>query len=101
MKKMFIAMATVMMIFAVAMILGCKKDSSTTGSIEGKPTVKTLRFVFFETPITAQCYGVVEDDGGSPILARGICWNTSGNPTISDNYKNDEIAACIPTYTSC
>ena len=93
MKKMFIAMATVMMIFAVAMILGCKKDSSTTGSIEGKPTVKTLRFVFFETPITAQCYGVVEDDGGSPILARGICWNTSGNPTISDNYKNDEIAA--------
>lgn len=86
-------MATVMMIFAVAMISGCKKDSSTTGSIEGKPTVKTLRFVFFETPITAQCYGVVEDDGGSPILARGICWNTSGNPTISDNYKNDEIAA--------
>lgn len=90
---MFIAMATVMMIIAVAMISGCKKDSSTTGSIEGKPTVKTKSFVLLEIPITAKCYGVVEDDGGSPILARGICWNTSGNPTISDNYKNDEIAA--------
>lgn len=86
-------MITVMMIIAVAMISGCKKDSSTTGSIEGKPTVKTKSLVVLEIPITAKCYGVVEDDGGSPILARGICWNTSGNPTISDNYKNDEIAA--------
>ena len=93
MKKIFKIMAMVTMLVAVAFNFGCKKDSSTTGSIEGKPTVKTKSLVVLEIPITAKCYGVVEDDGGSPILARGICWNTSGNPTISDNYKNDEIAA--------
>ena len=29
--------------------------------------------------------GEITDDGGSAITARGICWGTSENPTISDN----------------
>ena len=29
--------------------------------------------------------GFIEDDGGSAITAKGICWNTSGDPDLSDH----------------
>jgi alpha-tubulin suppressor-like RCC1 family protein len=28
--------------------------------------------------------GNITNDGDSPVTARGVCWNTQGNPTISD-----------------
>ena len=33
---------------------------------------------------SAKCGGDITDDGGSTITARGVCWNTSGNPTLSN-----------------
>lgn len=27
----------------------------------------------------------VSDDGGLPLMEKGICWNTSGNPSLSDS----------------
>jgi uncharacterized protein (TIGR02145 family) len=33
--------------------------------------------------------GTVLTDGGSPVLQRGVCWNTSPNPTIANNFTND------------
>lgn len=32
--------------------------------------------------------GNITDDGGASITARGVCWNTGGNPTIADS-KSD------------
>jgi hypothetical protein len=29
------------------------------------------------------------DDGGETITAKGVCWNTSGTPTIADYFTND------------
>lgn len=29
--------------------------------------------------------GIVNSDGGATVTARGVCWNLTGNPTISDN----------------
>lgn len=37
------------------------------------------------TRTSAVCGGHVSSDGGSAITARGVCWSTSHNPTISDN----------------
>jgi uncharacterized protein (TIGR02145 family) len=37
---------------------------------------------------TAACGGKVTDDGGDPITSRGLCWNTTGNPTVEDNIVN-------------
>ncbi len=34
---------------------------------------------------TANCGGTVVSDGGSPVIARGICWNSSPNPTTANN----------------
>lgn len=41
------------------------------------------------TPGTAHCGGNVITDGGEPVTARGICWNTTGSPTIDDSFTVD------------
>jgi uncharacterized protein (TIGR02145 family) len=37
------------------------------------------------TQTTATGGGNITDQGGAPVTERGVCWNTSGNPTISDS----------------
>lgn len=41
------------------------------------------------TQTTAVSGGNVTDDGGASVTARGVCWSTSQNPTISDNHTSD------------
>jgi len=41
------------------------------------------------TENSAQSGGNVTDDGGTTVTARGVCWSTSQNPTISDSYTSD------------
>ena len=41
------------------------------------------------TATTALCGGYVSDDGGATVTARGVCWSTSQNPTISDSHTTD------------
>jgi hypothetical protein len=36
------------------------------------------------TSMTAQSGGTITSDGGALVTASGICWNTTGNPTLSD-----------------
>lgn len=49
------------------------------------PTV-TTNDVTIITATTATCGGNVTDDGDLGILARGVCWSTSNNPTINDSH---------------
>jgi uncharacterized protein (TIGR02145 family) len=41
------------------------------------------------TQISATCGGEVTSDGGSSVTSRGVCWHTTPNPTLSDNYTSD------------
>lgn len=41
------------------------------------------------TETSALSGGNVTDDGGAAITARGVCWSTSPNPTISDEHTSD------------
>ncbi len=41
------------------------------------------------TETSAQSGGNVTDDGGATVTARGVCWSTSENPTISDSHTID------------
>ena len=34
----------------------------------------------------ASCFGTVSDEGGSIVTEHGFCWNTTGNPTLSDSF---------------
>ena len=41
------------------------------------------------TTTTATSGGNVTSDGGASVIARGVCWGTSTNPTISDSHTTD------------
>ncbi|MFZ0280201.1 MAG: M12 family metallopeptidase, partial [Bacteroidales bacterium] len=41
------------------------------------------------TETTATAGGNVTDDGGAEVTARGLCWNTSENPTIANGKTSD------------
>jgi hypothetical protein len=41
------------------------------------------------TANTAISGGNVTSDGGNPVTARGVCWSTSLNPTITNDHTND------------
>lgn len=41
------------------------------------------------TSNSAVCGGEVISDGGASVTERGICWNTTSNPTISNHHANN------------
>ena len=68
---------------------GCTGTASVTVTVNFiKPTV-TTKSVSNITATTASCGGNVTADGGSAVTARGVCWSTSKNPTISGNHTTN------------
>ena len=61
--------------------------------------VRTLAIVVPPTVTTSAISGIfavyangggnVTDWGGAPVTAKGVCWNTTGNPTVNDNKTVD------------
>src|SRR5690554_457357 len=45
------------------------------------------------TQTTATVKGNITDDGGATVTARGVCWSTNQNPTISNNKTTDGTGA--------
>lgn len=50
------------------------------------------------TNTTALCGGNVTYEGDGVVTVKGICWNTSNNPTINDNYTTNGNG--LGVYTS-
>lgn len=50
------------------------------------------------TSTSATCGGNVTDDGGESVTARGVCWNTTGNPTTANSKTADGTG--IGVFTS-
>ena len=63
----------------------CIKDEN----IQGDTATVTTDAVIDITPATATSGGNVISDGGSPVTARGVCWNTAPNPTIANSFTTD------------
>ena len=66
---------------------GEQRSFTTLQNIE-LPTVTTTN-VSNITQTTATSGGNVTDDGGATLTARGVCWSTSQNPTISNSHTAD------------
>ena len=62
------------------------EQSFTT--LTGIPEVMTAEVTDI-TATTATCGGTIATDGGLAITARGVCWSTSPNPTLSDSHTAD------------
>ena len=54
----------------------------------GLPVLSTAEVTEI-THTTAVVGGNITDDGGATVTARGVCWSTNQNPTISDNKTED------------
>ena len=52
------------------------------------PTVSSIMTSSITTT-SATSGGNVLFDGGTPVAARGVCWSTSANPTLSDSHTSD------------
>lgn len=54
------------------------------GVVQGPPSVGATAVVSSITVSSAVSGGTVSGDGGAEVTARGVVWNTSGSPTLSD-----------------
>ena len=70
----------------VAFFSACHEEPQPNS---GRPVVSTNEVTEIGTH-SAVCSGTVTDQGGSPILARGVCWSLSHNPTINDSFENSD-----------
>lgn len=61
------------------------------GSVEYQKTLPTVTTAAISniTSRTAEGGGEVTDDGNDPVTERGVCWNTTGNPTTADDRTSD------------
>ena len=65
----------------------CVRDNSGGGTAF-LPTV-TTNTVSSITTTSATCGGNVISDGGTTVTARGVCWSTSQNPTVSNSHTTN------------
>ena len=66
---------------------GVQRTFTTEQNITA-PTV-TTNTVTNVTQTTATCGGNVTNSGGANVTARGVCWSTSQNPTVSNSHTTD------------
>jgi hypothetical protein len=80
--------------------------TNMTGTGYGAQRSFTYTYPLFITPVASsitQTSAIISNnitsDGGQNISARGICWNQTGNPSVSDNIIKDGNAG-TGTFTS-
>jgi len=77
-----------------------KTDFYEYGSVKRFKTLDGIVVLYTEevteiTTTTAICGGIITHTGGNSINQRGVCWNTTGNPTLENNegFTNDGVGA--------
>lgn len=64
-------------------------DTTSGGTITVTVPIVTTGTVSDIAAFSASCGGTVVDDGGATVTARGVCWSTSQNPTVSNSHTTD------------
>jgi len=60
------------------------QQTFSTQTAPGMPTLTTAQVINI-TQTSATSGGKITSDGGSSVSARGVCWNTSPNPSTADS----------------
>lgn len=71
--------------------------SFTTNSSPALPTLTTAAINAIAAN-SAKSGGDITDDGGTTVIARGVCWSTSVGPDLQDSYTTD--GGGIGSFTS-
>jgi len=85
MKKVFKLLIFVFFVSGIVMLNGCKEKSD--------PPTLTTAAISDITVTGAKSGGNVTSDGGADVTARGVCWGTSANPTITGSKTTDGTGA--------
>ena len=67
----------------------CIRDRSCRPEQSGSLPVVNTDFATEITYNSAKSGGNVISDGGTEITAKGVCWNTTGNPALTDFNSNE------------
>lgn len=70
-------------------ILSCKKEKPEL------PVVTTAS-VTKNTDASAVSGGNVTSEGGAPITAKGVCWNSAPNPSLTNSFTAESGGAGEP-----
>lgn len=63
-------------------------EQHTFTTTNGLPTITTAA-VSNVTAVSAVCGGTISDNGGFNVTARGVCWNTMGNPDLNGSHTTN------------
>jgi hypothetical protein len=72
----------IVLLLIILVIYSCKMDNPGLPDI----TTSAVTEISYSTATTG---GIVTNDGGAPVVSRGVCWNTSAEPVIADSSTID------------
>jgi formylglycine-generating enzyme required for sulfatase activity len=98
MKKQIIPLLVIM---GIMLYYGCKKTPEIP-SVTNRPELPeiVLDSVYNITSSSAYCGATVTYDGNLTVTARGVCWNTAGNPTLENSVGHTNDGSGIGNFTS-
>ncbi len=73
--------------FLAVVTFSCKKNNDAVNNPQ-LPTIIT-GLTAPSTPTSIASGGSISSDGGSAVTARGVCWSTTIDPTISNDHTTD------------
>jgi hypothetical protein len=89
MKKSIRISRVILLILTAFLIHSCEPE---------KPPVTSTASVTAISFTTATSGGEVTSDGGAAVTAKGVCWNTSADPTVANNKTADGTG--VGSFTS-
>jgi uncharacterized protein (TIGR02145 family) len=82
MKNVFRLSGVILLSLIISLVHSCKKDKPNSPII----TTIAVTEISYTSAISG---GDPANDGGSPIISKGVCWNTTANPTIENAKTTD------------
>jgi len=101
MKKIIQLLGSVFFIALIMTFYGCSKDyeNPINRIATYKMPTLTTSAVFGITLSTAEAGGIIIDDGGNEITARGVCWSTKELPTtLNESTTNGTGSGSFTSY---
>ena len=92
-KILFILLSLAMTHFS------CQKEISSQLSNSDTLPVVVTNSITSIADSTATGEGEVISDGGSTVIARGLCWGTTQNPSLSDNHSTNGTGTGLFVHT--